>query len=453
MAVTLSTAKDALIKFIAFSLMLFFILIFGFFLSAPMPTIIKLALFFLPALILTFMLDPLLILMCFFLVYPELELFGGMLKYFNALTIVLAFFVVTGSRDKISFCSERLKYYYLFILVAALSIAYSTSRTDSLYTVIKLISFISVYLICYNLLKTKKDGAKLLICFPLATIVPLGYGFYQKLSGQVYKVAASGLERYTSFFAIANSFSRFLLTTFIASVPLYFLVSKRKNYLLGVIAFFSVFSIGLLGVRSIWIMLVFNFFCLGYYIPKMRKYILLLVLFMSVALLGTFVQGFQRIFNPDISRIMRGKTGETIYRRLDWWENALTKVIPQRPILGYGIGTSEGEAQEESQAGKAFGWSPHNDYLRILVETGIAGFIPFLLFVITNLHKLHKNIKSFAENKYFNVCAFALFATFAIMMLAAPVFFNTVYIWYFFGFLAIADKLNYLEKQGLAANV
>ena len=70
--------------------------------------------------------------------------------------------------------------------------------------------------------------------------------------------------------------------------------------------------------------------------------------------------------------------------RMVVWQNSL-KLIREKPIIGYGTAAFV-EAYKGAIAGQS-GWQgqvikdPHNQFLRILVEHGIVGFLIFLLFI------------------------------------------------------------------------
>ena len=82
--------------------------------------------------------------------------------------------------------------------------------------------------------------------------------------------------------------------------------------------------------------------------------------------------------------------------RLDFWEASL-KMIINHPISGIGAGKwpgnypqYNGRVYNDENVDMNFAINPHNDYLEILAEFGIPGFLVFSLFIITGLYSLFK---------------------------------------------------------------
>lgn len=413
----------------------------GLILSMSVPVIFKLGLVLLPILIVVILtVNPLLILNLVFLLRPELELFrqAGMLKLFTGLILVLAFFVLSTKKDKIDFCWDRLKYLYIFTLVSIISLIYTINHITSVVFIFKILSFIAIYLLVFNLVTTREDGIKLLSYFPLAAILPLIYGFYQVVSGQTYVMTNTGLMRFASFFYFANNFAQFLLIILLGSIPLFLYIKKKRKIPLFLLLNAIIITIVILNVRSIWLTILISSFVIAYFLPKLRKHLIVITPVIILLFLPLFAKGFGKVINPNPHL----KYSESFYWRLNFWEEIITKVFVRQPILGFGIGTSE----EVTATYIRCALMPHNDYLRILLDTGILGVIPYILFLLSNLLFSYRNIHKYKKDFYLNVCGFTLFVSFIFMTIAQNIFYYTNIMWYFLGFLALNNKLNYLSQ-------
>ena len=413
--------------------------------STSFPITHKLAFFVMPVVIIFFASAPFYALMFLLIIRPELELFSesGILKFFSAVPVIFLFYIFF-TRKYFSFCWSRLKYLYIFILLALSTLVLSININESLIYILRLLSIISVYLITYNLIKTRDEGMKILYCFPIALVIPLIIGGKQFLLGEVHITAATQFERVYSFFVLANSFSRFLFVTLFASIPLFYYLKKRSTPLY-LLAFATIATMILLKVRGVFFTMVVAFLILFYFTPKIRKYFWLVIPAVILSSIPIALKLLEHMIHPLQQRIYGG---ETFFWRLDMWEQLFHNAFKRSPLIGFGTGTSI----NISSAYTMFTNYPHNDYLRILIENGILGLIFYLAFFVSNLRSSYKEIKN-DENKYFNVCAFILIFSFIFMSSAANVFYSTDYFWYFFSFLAVTHKMNSLRYEGISGNV
>lgn len=77
--------------------------------------------------------------------------------------------------------------------------------------------------------------------------------------------------------------------------------------------------------------------------------------------------------------------------RVVMWENTI-QLVRQRPVLGYGLAGLD-PAYAKHVAGRASGWKatvtgdPHNQYLALWVEAGLAGLLAFAYFLVSLLRQ------------------------------------------------------------------
>lgn len=413
--------------------------------TAPMELSYKMLVLLLPGTAAFFILRPFLAILALLVVRPELELFSesGLLKYFSIVPIVSLFVLLAFK--KFDFCWKKMKFLYIFIALSILSVAYSVSPAESVVNIMRLVAIVCVYLITFNMIETKDDAFKFLSCFPLAMILPLLIGLNQFVLGQTYVTEETQFTRVEGLFVLANNFARFIFITLFGTMPiLYYIKDKRYKKLIYILIIVAIGTIFLLKVRSVFVGVLLALFLLVFYTPALKKRLPLIIFLSIVVLIPLGIEMFDKLLHPDLTKIYGG---ETFYWRLEIWKELFYNAVPKRPIIGFGAGTSLVVDPTYTK----FPTLPHNDFLRILLENGVVGLIPYLAFFIGNLFGSYKEMKIIKEYKYLNICAFIMIFSFLVMSSASNIFYGVTYFWYFFSYLAITHKLNAIslsEKQG-----
>jgi O-antigen ligase len=139
----------------------------------------------------------------------------------------------------------------------------------------------------------------------------------------------------------------------------------------GLSGFFGVgllFSYG----RAGWISLVVGLVFVGL-IQHRRLLVILPVLLLLIVLLVPAIP--QRFADISADRL-DNRSDSTLAGRLHVWRAAL-EIYPEHPLLGVGTGTGRYRVGERLGA---YATMIHNDYLSVLLETGVIGLVLFLLW-------------------------------------------------------------------------
>ncbi|MDF5722520.1 MAG: O-antigen ligase family protein [Rhizonema sp. PD37] len=143
------------------------------------------------------------------------------------------------------------------------------------------------------------------------------------------------------------------------------------------------------------------------------------------------------LLNPDLdtSRAILLSQGDnnSFNWRLAQWTFLMSKIFPQSPFLGFGLGLS-------IEAG-GNGYLPHNDYIRALIEGGITGFVTYMGFFIAQGIRLIQLIRAAPpKSPQRNLCVILLAVMFAMLagMLSDNIWSHTILFSYWFTALAIA---------------
>jgi O-antigen ligase len=163
--------------------------------------------------------------------------------------------------------------------------------------------------------------------------------------------------------------------------------SKRKlaQYAAAVAVAIMVGGIALSKTRAVYLALLAAIAAMGNLIPKTRRAILVGALTGITALIAAWPVISQSDFVR--TRLM---DPVPVYNRVALWATAANMVL-HKPIAGFGFGQRTFREERDNyfvSVGKIpaeYGYSlgaTHNEYLHILVTTGLAGFVPYVIILV-----------------------------------------------------------------------
>ncbi|MCD6385916.1 O-antigen ligase family protein [Candidatus Sumerlaeota bacterium] len=295
--------------------------------------------------------------------------------------------------------------YFLIVLISSVN---SKSSLFSLRESIFLFSLILFYLFFQSLVLSHKGLYKFVLAY-LLTAVPITlYGIAQAYNFELLpytKSALVGKKKILSFLGNPNYISFYLAPISFFAFGYGIMRAKRIWrycwYILGLLIFLCLF---LAGTRSAWLGILSGFMIVGFLILKYRLYIRSIrvslksiIIAPLVVILGVFfVITAQRLPYNLSERVL---SMPEFRHRLFLWQIAREMLIDE-PVLGIGYRQfnikfpdyvikffSDDEqnraltyilkAQRDKRPGHL-----HNEYIEVLVETGILGFLFFLLVII-----------------------------------------------------------------------
>lgn len=147
----------------------------------------------------------------------------SILGLFSLLYILIAAqLLITHSEFKIK--HDILTFYYLLMVVAALSVLMSTDMLVSVMAMIRCITLLSLFLLGYNLIKNMDEAMKLVKIVVLSSIFPILLGIYQSIMGlgvqefKSFQGALAGVKRINATFSLSNGFAFFLALIILLSI-------------------------------------------------------------------------------------------------------------------------------------------------------------------------------------------------------------------------------------------
>lgn len=301
---------------------------------------------------------------------------------------------------------------------------------------VRFLSIFVIYSLMYSLAGKINYKKIANLCF-LALPIPLIASYYQIFKGG--GVDIEGVKRIYGTFSHPNPFGSFLIF-FILLTYWKIKWSERKKFwlavlILEVIALINVFAIGvvimLIGATSVFVLLNIN---------KRKLPLILAIVTILIITFNCTKSGQQRL-----SEIKRGVDihstvlGRGVVNTWEWriyhWALLMEK-WRKKPLLGYGLNTASELIIAHRQTD-----DPHNDVVRFLVETGIAGLFFYLLFLFRtyiNLVKCYLDLRQI--DSLLASLASVLLGIFFAWMIAGLIgnpLNETAFQYYFWAFLGV----------------
>jgi len=319
--------------------------------------------------------------------------------------------------------------YATLILIIGISIFWATNKSEAIYEFLKRAVFfvLFLYLIIF-VLQQEKSRIYLTKAFVIFSIIISLTGIIQiviLLSGSKYSIEFIYLIKGN--FAQKNIFSEVLFITFAFSVYGISILERmwKKASVTG--ALLTLLLIGFLMTRAIWTgffvslcvtLLLYLLYASKAKLTKKLKFILRtfailtgLVFFVIVIIALTDKNETIKKHLINTTNVKEGNT----FHRLNLWKKSLS-LAQKNPLLGVGAGNwrieiLQYDLQIETDKGRTMPDRAHNDYLQVLVENGIIGFIPFLLLFVLMLYfciRVFKKADNLQDSFFILILFFAL---------------------------------------------
>jgi putative inorganic carbon (HCO3(-)) transporter len=336
--------------------------------------------------------------------------------------IVIAAYLIT---NKIFIKNNIALSFYAFIAIGIISSVIPGNYHFGLVYVIKFISILCIYLIVYYLSEKIENFDRTVMKGIIASaIIPLAVGLYQYIfsSGQITSYyAEAGLNRLKGTLAHPNVFA-FFLVIIIVTVLIYLIRYNKKNLFLYLIVLLSLFELYNTYTRGAWLglaLIVVSCLVMSK-LPLSSKlgYSALLLLAIS-PFYQSIADRFANVLSSDVEQ-------SSLAVRFTIWKS-MGFLFFIKPLLGHGIGSFK------ALSSNVLNWNieAHNDYLKLLLETGIVGLGSYLVLQFNTL-------RSILSNKAGNyLVVFIFVAVFYLMSLADNIIDMTVCQWYIWALVAL----------------
>lgn len=351
----------------------------------------------------------------------------------SVLLIILGIFYTLYQRVNV-LKFEDAPAFLIFIAVCGVSLTNSPNLQETLSDWLRLLSVFSVYLLARMIFITEEKIKLAFSVVLLSSLFPILAGLLQLVTGQGM-IDDGGQARIVGTFLHPNAFASYLLIILIFSMAQ---LLERENFVdfhLLIPVMTGAFTMFLFTFsRGAWIVFILTTVFMGFLRYRRLLGCLPLILCLSLLTVPGIQDRIMNIFNP--SPYARGRSGWDW--RMDTWAE-ISPRIAEKPVLGHGLSTVELE----------YGILTHNDYLRLLVETGIIGFSAYLLLMAV---VFFNTLKAYRRNssplaKSFQVGLLALLLGFLVRQFADNTLRNTVVMVYFWIFVALTRNISLLQGE------
>ncbi len=316
----------------------------------------------------------------------------------------------------------------LFVAMTFLTLAITPSFVEGVEDWLRILSALLIYIMVVDLMRRERERRWLLRIIVLSTIVPLCFGLYQ-FANDSGDHSTPGFNRILATFVHPSPYAFFLVQILPLALLLFAHAQSRVARLaLAAMVPVMLFSIYATQTRGAWIGVVVMVMVLMWY--RMRWALVLIPLFMAAAYVGV----------PSIrARVAEATSGtcesatyceSSVLWRTKQWERAVR--IPSPPELvtgGAGLRAVYVTAGEYS----------HNEYLRLLAETGFIG-LALTIILYRDLFLITRHGYRDAKTPYKRDLMLAFMTVFLsriVMSGGDNLLVITVLEWYFWAFAAV----------------
>ncbi|MCU7918324.1 MAG: O-antigen ligase family protein [Candidatus Thiodiazotropha sp. (ex Epidulcina cf. delphinae)] len=263
----------------------------------------------------------------------------------------------------------------VILILALMSFAYTVDVKASVEGLFKLVTVFCAFGIAYNSVKSYRDADNIINSVIFASFIPMLFGFYQVVTGNYDQIHAAVVERVNSVFGVGNAYGIFLSISICAALMMLLrknLAIRARTLFISLLSLMVVSQILALN-RGTWLALSSAVIIALF--PYRRKvtirWFIIGATIIAVAFSGIIYNRF-----TEESYNWAGDKRDTFKGRVEYWQR-MVPLILERPILGYGVGTT-GEIRDENGL-----LPPHNDYVRLAADIGIPGSIVYSYFLIS----------------------------------------------------------------------
>jgi putative inorganic carbon (HCO3(-)) transporter len=308
----------------------------------------------------------------------------------------------------------------LFLTITLLGVALAPDHNRAMQDWIRSVGTFSMFILIVDLMRSKADQRWVIKVLLLSAVVPVVWGIKQFIAGEG-NVDTPGLVRIYGTFTHPSPYS-FYLVELIPLAFVFLLYTRSKMGRLGLLVLIPamLFCVYEAQTRGAWVGVVVGVMI---FMSTRARWTLLLVPLMAGAMFFAIPSVHAR-FSEATSQ-----QGSVVWRTEQWDAAIGVASTPKLLTVGAGLGAVD----------VTLGNLTHNEYVRLLVETGLAGLIA-TIFVYRSLFRIAMKEYREAASRYERDLMLAFLMVFAARVVIAASDNIIVYPaleWYFWAFAAV----------------
>jgi len=336
---------------------------------------------------------------------------------------------------------------WCFVVVHFASIAVSVDLPRSVNIFLHILIWVLLLLVTQQVIVNRHILRNALLLMIIEGVIITLIGYYDNF---VHKVEISALYHYTggvsSIYTNRNQYGNYLVAIIPLAVAFVLYGQRWETRITNLGAVFTL-ALSLITTlsRGAWVGCLFG---LAVFMRNWRAWILALVAIMSIYYWApeNIKTRFRSIWDPRVksanqSRMLIQASGLALFGR--------------HPVLGVGTGCFEvavGGARTSTRLPTNL--SAHNTYLEMAAETGIIGFIAFVIFIGFVTNKIYKiNIpQARAPDRLYRLALLSAWLSLLVHFLFITAFFNSMP-WFLIGAILAANRILSSDEADLPTKI
>jgi putative inorganic carbon (hco3(-)) transporter len=344
---------------------------------------------------------------------------------------VLLWFVVQVAAGTLRPISLLGKLSLLLLTVMTVSAVFSEDPVRSVLQVARLAAAVAVFLAVEQFAVGDAHRRRVLLACYVSAVVPMLVGLQQFASG-TYLKEANGLGRVTGTFVHPNAFGFYLVLLLTMGVAVFrYLHGGARVLVAGVVGVGAVVLL-LTYSRGSWVSLVVGVLVVG--VLQARK--LLVLVPAGLALVPVLAPSvLTRLSDLTQEETINGTPGNSFLWRVEHW-GVVLRGARGHELLGLGPSSSDFLGDEVLP--------PHNDFVRMYVETGVLGTTVYVALLVAAVVMALRALRALPDRtlgRGIAVGAVACTAAFIVGSVGGNLISGVVVLLYLFAFLALASNL------------
>ena len=321
------------------------------------------------------------------------------------------------------------------LVVAAVGIVFSTHPLESALEVVRIGTVVVIVIALGRVVRSWQQVRAFVFALFASSIVPLGFASLQIARGGAGLIGG-GIGRVNATFQHPNPFGAYLFLILVLGVALIPYVPTIWKWALGALLIAESAVLVTTYARGAWVAALVGLIVVAVLQSRWLFWVMgvaAIVIVLAVPTVGL------RLADLSETRAESGAPANSLVWRIEYWKQVLE--LQDNPLLGIGL--------REVQLREQQGAPPHNDFVRLYVETGLVGLAAYLWFFGALFRDAVRAYRRAAPGLARGLTVAFLAATSGLVVLsvAANVISQLVILWYFVSIGVIALVASRLDPD------